>query len=155
LSDERISIGGARARARASMKSLRARAPRLHEAFYRKEMMLPPAVLLTASLKLRLIRPPYAPAQGWEASMKTTLAFLALLLSAGLPATADANEPAASFEARWPDAPMREPTLTEMVRLVASVAREDIRQAAQTAIAGSPRNSWRCTAEFCRLLKTP
>lgn len=86
--------------------------------------------------------------------MKTTVALLALLVGVGLPASAVADEYVTTFEARWPATPMREPTLAEMVRLVASVAREDIKQAAEVGITGSQRSSWRCTAEFCRLLKT-
>jgi hypothetical protein len=83
--------------------------------------------------------------------MKITVVLVAVLAGV-VTSLASANGHAASFEARWPVAPMREPTLAEMARLVASVSREVANPTAYDGIAERQRRSWHCTAEFCRLV---
>jgi hypothetical protein len=40
----------------------------------------------------------------------------------------------ASFNARWPEAPMRKPTLPELVHLVTSAIRQDIQTASKRSV---------------------
>ena len=58
--------------------------------------------------------------------MRITAGLVALLAGFGLPAMAIADDEIANFEARWPEAPMRKPTLTELVYLVAGALKQDI-----------------------------
>lgn len=84
--------------------------------------------------------------------MRINAASLALLVSLTAPAVGLANEQASSFDARWPDTPMREATLTERIRLVAAVAKDDIEMVIEAGLGPRLQKTWRCTPESCRLL---
>ena len=71
-----------------------------------------------------------------------------------LSAVAIAENETANFEARWPEVPMREPTITERIRLVASVAKGDIKLVIESGLSGTQQKSWRCTTGFCELMNS-
>jgi hypothetical protein len=83
--------------------------------------------------------------------MKITGLFVALLIGMMLPGSAIADERAASFEMRWPEKSMRKPTMTELIRLVASAAKDDINLVIESGLAGDQREALRCPRELCRL----
>lgn len=62
-----------------------------------------------------------------------------------------ADEPAASFETRWPQTPMREPTHAEKVRLVIGAAKAEVAPALAQLAARTAKPA-RCSADFCDLL---
>jgi hypothetical protein len=83
--------------------------------------------------------------------MKITVVLVAVLT--GVMTTLGVAEGcAASFEARWPVVPMREPTLAEMARLVAIVAHGDAKPAIEERTAKAQGRMWHCTADACRLV---
>ena len=86
--------------------------------------------------------------------MRITAALLALLISLVLPAVAIAENETADFVSRWPEVPMREPTLTERIRLIANVAKDDIKLIIESGLPGTQQKSWRCTAVFCQLMNS-
>jgi hypothetical protein len=84
--------------------------------------------------------------------MKITGLFVAFLIGIVLPGLAIADEQAASFETRWPEQSMRKPTMTELIRLVASAAKGDITLVIKSGLAGNQQEALRCPPELCRLL---
>jgi hypothetical protein len=88
----------------------------------------------------------------WEATLKITALLATLLIGMVLPGLAIADEQAASFKTRWPETPMRKPTMTELIRLVASAAKDDIKLVIESGSAGNQQGALRCPPELCRLL---
>ena len=88
------------------------------------------------------------------ATMRITAGLVALLAGFGLPAMAIADDEIANFEARWPEAPMRKPTLTELVHLVAGALKQDIQTALEKERFARQQTSRSCTGEICQLLSS-
>ena len=72
--------------------------------------------------------------------MRITMGLVAILVGLGVPAMAIAADEVANFEARWPEAPMREPTLSELIHLVAGALKQNIRPALETESQLGSRN---------------
>ena len=84
--------------------------------------------------------------------MRITAGLVALLAGCGLAATAIAGDEIANFAARWPDAPMRKPTLPELVHLVAGALKQDIKPALEAERLARQQKLRPCTGEICELL---
>ena len=86
--------------------------------------------------------------------MRITAGLVALLAGFGLPAMAIADDEIANFEARWPEAPMRKPTLPELVHLVAGALKQDIQTALEKEPSARLQGSRLCTDEICHVLNS-
>lgn len=84
--------------------------------------------------------------------MKITTLLAMLLLGTVLPGLANADEQAASFEARWPETSMRKPDMVELIRLVASAAKDDIKLVIDSGLQGNQQEALRCPPELCALV---
>ena len=84
--------------------------------------------------------------------MKITALLLTLLIGVVLPGLAFSDEQVANFDARWPETSMRQPNMTELIRLVASAAKEDIKLVIESGLSSGRRETLRCPPELCRLL---
>jgi hypothetical protein len=83
--------------------------------------------------------------------MRVYAALAALLIGLGVPVTAMAGDKITSFEERWPEAPMRKPTLPELVHLVSGAIKRDIKPVIDAKRARR-RISRACGDEICQLL---
>ena len=86
--------------------------------------------------------------------MRITAGLVALLAGFGQPATAIAGDEIASFAARWPDVPMRKPTLSELVRLVAHNLKQEIKPTVEAERLSRQKKLRPCTGEICKLLNS-
>lgn len=86
--------------------------------------------------------------------MRITMGLVAILVGLGVPAMAIAADEVANIEARWPEAPMREPTLSELIHLVASALKQNIRPALETESSARQQKLRPCTGEICKLLNS-
>jgi len=86
--------------------------------------------------------------------MRISSGLVALTLGLGLPAMAIADGEIASFSARWPEAPMRKPTLSELVRLVAGAIKQDVKSARDAEPMARQQRSSPCIGEICQLLNS-
>ena len=93
-------------------------------------------------------------AQTLGTTMRITSGLVALTLGLGLPAMAIADDEIASFSARWPQAPMRKPTISELVRLVAGAIKQDVKSARDVEPMARQQRSPPCIGEICQLLNS-
>ncbi|NVO15338.1 MAG: hypothetical protein HXX10_15015 [Rhodoplanes sp.] len=84
--------------------------------------------------------------------MRITAAVLVSVVGLLQPALGIAGEQTASFDSRWPEVPMREPTSMEAIRLVASALKEDLEPAIKAELVARTEKPLRCSAKFCGLL---
>jgi len=86
--------------------------------------------------------------------MRVAIGLLVLLGGIGLPAVAIADDEIASFSARWPESPMRKPTLTELVHFVAEAVKQNIQTAVEAKRSARRQETRPCADEICRLLNS-
>jgi hypothetical protein len=81
--------------------------------------------------------------------MRITAAVLVSVIGLLQPASGIAGEQATSFNSRWPEIPMRQPTSLEAARLVAGALKEDLEPAIKAELMARMEKPLRCSAGLC------
>lgn len=104
-------------------------------------------------LKATLI--PHADYQAKQsgATMRICVALAAVVVGFGVPTGAAADDEIASFNARWPEAAMRKPTLPELVHLASGAIKREIRPMIEAERERRQKAS-PCRSEICQLVNS-